>query len=117
VTPGQPGPSIIEGHVDSTSGPSVFFRLGSIRPRDRIVVTRTDGSRLVFTVDAVRDYPKSAFPTQVVYGGDLRTPQLRLVTCSDFNTTTHHHEGNEVVFSTLSHVSRGPGTGREAGLP
>jgi hypothetical protein len=34
-TPGQPGPSVIEGHVDSLrGGPSVFFRRGALRPGD-----------------------------------------------------------------------------------
>ena len=114
-SPGQPGPAIIEGHVDSPSGTSVFFRLGSITPGDRIRVLRSDGTRLVFTVDAVRDFKKAKFPTKVVYGGDLGIPQLRLITCSDFDSTTHHHEGNEVVFSTLTHVSHRPVPGREAG--
>jgi sortase (surface protein transpeptidase) len=101
--PGQPGPSIIEGHVDSQSGPSVFFQLGNIRPGDRIDVTRADGIRLEFTVNAVRDYLKTKFPTDVVYGADdLSHPQLRLITCSDFDPTIEHHIGNEVVFAHLT---------------
>jgi sortase (surface protein transpeptidase) len=101
-TPGQPGPSIIEGHVDSEQGPSVFFRLGDVRPGDRIRVTRKDGVTLVFTVNAVRDFKKKSFPTSVVYGGDLSTPQLRLITCSDFDRAIRHHVGNEVVFAHLT---------------
>lgn len=105
-SPGQPGPAIIEGHVDSTEGPSVFFRLGDVRPGDRVEVWRADGVRLVFTVDAVRDFLKSRFPTSIVYGGkDLATPQLRLITCSDFDESIRHHVGNEVVFSHLTSVS------------
>ena len=56
VTPGEAGPSVLEGHVDSVYGPSVFFRLGAVRPGNRIVVTRADGSIAVFTVNAVRSY-------------------------------------------------------------
>lgn len=105
-TPGQPGPSIIEGHVDSASGPSVFFKLGNLRPGHKIHVQRADGSDLTFTVDAVRDYPKSRFPTNLVYGGkNLGRPQLRLITCSDYNTSLRHHTGNEVVFSHLTATS------------
>ncbi|HEY6932247.1 MAG TPA: class F sortase [Marmoricola sp.] len=104
-TPGQPGPSIIEGHVDSTEGPSVFFKLGALRPGDRIHVRRADHSRLTFTVNAVRDYAKAQFPTRLVYGGDrLGTPELRLITCSDFDQTIHHHIGNEIVFAHLTSV-------------
>jgi hypothetical protein len=37
-------------------------------------------------VNAVRDHKKAAFPTEVVYGAkDLSRPQLRLITCSDFD--------------------------------
>jgi hypothetical protein len=106
-TPGQPGPSIIEGHVDSDEGPSVFFRLGRIRPGDRIHVTRADGVRVTFTVNAVRDYKKSKFPTDVVYGAkDLGQPQLRLITCSQFDPAIRHHVGNAVVFAHLTSTHR-----------
>ncbi|MGH3411934.1 MAG: class F sortase [Marmoricola sp.] len=104
-TPGQPGPSIIEGHVDSVQGISVFFRLGAIRPHDLIHVRRADGIRLTFTVDGVRDYKKKHFPTRKVYGStDAGRPELRLITCSDFVQAIHHHIGNEVVYSHLTHI-------------
>jgi LPXTG-site transpeptidase (sortase) family protein len=105
-TPGQPGPSVIEGHVDSVDGPSVFLRLGDIEPGDRVVVERADGRTLTFEVNAVRDFLKSEFPTTLVYGGDqLAQPSLRLITCSDFDTSIQHHIGNEVVFAHLVHTS------------
>ena len=106
-TPGQPGPSIIEGHVDSVAGPSVFLRLGDVRPGDRIVVRRADGRVLTFRVDAVRDFLKADFPTTLVYGGrDLGRPTLRLITCSHFDASIGHHVGNEVVFAHLVHATR-----------
>ena len=108
-TPGQPGASIIEGHVDSVEGTSVFWRLGDIKPGDQITVFRRDGSQLVFTVNAVRDYPKSRFPTMSVYGGDLSHPTLRLITCSDFNPAIHHHTGDEVVYAHLTRILQPPG--------
>lgn len=105
-SPGQPGPSIIEGHVDSTEGPSVFFRLGEIHPGDSVIVRRSDHRVLTFHVDAVRDFSKAAFPTRLVYGSkDLSQPTLRLITCSDYDATIHHHVGNEVVFAHLAHTS------------
>lgn len=110
-TPGQPGPSIIEGHVDSVEGPSVFFRLGDIKPGDTVVVTRKDGSVVTFRVNAVRDFLKSRFPTNLVYGSQLGEPTLRIITCSDFDAAIHHHVGNEVVFAHLVDVRR-PGAGR-----
>ena len=44
VEPGQPGPAVIAGHVDSRSGPAVFHALGDLAPGDGIEVTR--GRRL-----------------------------------------------------------------------
>ena len=106
-TPGQPGPSVLLGHVDSVEGPSVFFKLGDVRPGDRVIVRRRDHVTVVFTVNAVRDFKKTSFPSRLVYGGsDLSTPQLRLITCSDFVESIHHHVGNEVVFAHLTSVRR-----------
>lgn len=105
-SPGQPGPAIIEGHVDTDTGPSVFFRLGDLHPGARVIVRRADGRVLTFQVDAVRDFLKAKFPTRLVYGGrDLSEPSLRLITCSDFDASIHHHIGNEVVFAHLVHTA------------
>lgn len=103
--PGQPGPSIIEGHVATDeNGPSVFFRLAELRPGDTISVVRADGRTAVFTVEALREFGKDEFPTELVYGGDLGTPALRLITCSDFDPSVGRHTGNLIVFSRLSKV-------------
>jgi sortase (surface protein transpeptidase) len=105
VTPGQAGPSVIEGHVDSEYGPSVFFKLGAVRPGDRITVTRRDDSVVSFTANAVRSYPThDTFPTTAVYGGDLARATLRLITCSNFDTSTGHYVGNTVVFAHVTAV-------------
>lgn len=63
-TPGQVGPAVIAGHVDSwETGPAVFYRLGSLTHGDAVMITRADGSRATFVVDAVREYRKDHFPT------------------------------------------------------
>ncbi len=53
---------MIEGHLDYTSGPSVFYRLGDLRPGQTVQVTRADHTTAVFTVDTVRRFPKNDFP-------------------------------------------------------
>lgn len=102
-TPGQVGPSIIEGHVDSAAqGPSVFFKLGDLRPGDEVDVTLADGEDAVFTIDGVRSYPKDQFPTQAVYG-NTSDPALRLVTCGgSFDSSTGHYLNNVVAFGHLT---------------
>jgi sortase (surface protein transpeptidase) len=109
VTPGQDGPSVIEGHIDSVYGPSVFFQLGAIRPGNTIGITRADNSRMTFTVNAVRAYAShAAFPTEEVYGADLGHPTLRLITCSNFDESTGHYVGNTVVFAHLTAIHHAP---------
>jgi hypothetical protein len=101
-TPGSLGPSILLGHVDSAAdGPSVFFRLGELRPGDRISVSRADGSVAVFSVDEVHRYAKDNFPTKTVYG-DIDHAGLRVLTCGGaFDNSTGHYLDNIVVFASL----------------
>lgn len=101
-TPGEPGPSVILGHIDSArGGPSVFFDLGALKPGQQIRVDRADQTVATFEVDAVRAYPKSQFPQQAVYGYTPR-PSLRLITCGgSFDDSTRHYRDNTVVFAHL----------------
>ena len=104
-TPGQPGPAVIEGHVATEeNGPSIFFELAELRPGNKITVKRKDGSTTVFTVNALREFAKDRFPTELVYGGDLSEPTLRLITCSSFDPSIGKHTGNLVVFAELTDV-------------
>lgn len=107
ATPGALGAAVLLGHVDSYAGPGVFYQLGRLRPRDLVEVARADGTTAVFQVRAVREYPKSAFPTAAVYG-PVSYPGLRLVTCGGrFDPRTRSYESNVVVFAELVGVSRG----------
>ncbi len=106
-TPGQIGPSVVEGHVDSESGASVFLKLGALKPGNKVTINRADGVRVTFTVNAVRDYKKAEFPTTVVYGAkNIGVPTLHLITCSDFDRSIRHHVGNTVVFAELTSTRR-----------
>ncbi|OKI45168.1 class F sortase [Micromonospora sp. CB01531] len=78
--PGEPGRAIIVGHVDTKSGPAVFYHLRELKPGDRIEVTRADHSVVTFTVDTVEHFDKANLPADRVYGDD-GPPGLRLITC------------------------------------
>lgn len=100
-TPGQPGPSIIEGHVDNGHGPAIFYHLAALQPGQEINVTLTDSTVVTFTIDGVRQYPKARFPTRTIYG-NTDVAALRLLTCGgSFDSTTHHYLDNTVVFASL----------------
>jgi sortase (surface protein transpeptidase) len=99
--PGQVGPSVIAGHVDSKTGPAVFYRLRDLRPGDPVLVERADGSRLRFLVERSRSYPKRGFPTQDVFG-PVPAAALRLITCGgEFDRARGSYRENLVVFARL----------------
>lgn len=102
-TPGEIGPSIILGHVDTyKAGPVVFYRLGDVRPGDAITVDRADGSTATFTVDRVESFPKDGFPELEVYGNTDRA-ELRLITCGgDWDADKHQYVDDVVVFAHLT---------------
>jgi LPXTG-site transpeptidase (sortase) family protein len=96
--PGDVGPAVIAGHVDSKSGPAVFYRLHELRPGDLIEVDR-GGQWLDFQVISTERYPKDQFPTERVYGP---TPdrQLRLITCGgSFDRARGSYVDNLVVYA------------------
>lgn len=80
-TPGEIGPSVVLGHVDSYEGAGVFMYLGGLEPGDEFFVDREDGTTAVFRVLALERYDRSAFPNRDVYG-DLTYAGIRLITCS-----------------------------------
>jgi len=100
--PGQFGPAVIAGHVDSRNGPAVFYRLGELRPGAVVRVARADGTTAVFRVDKVERYPKDRFPTIAVYGDSTHRSELRLITCGGrFDSSTRHYVDNVVAYAHL----------------
>jgi Sortase domain len=101
-TPGQVGPAILLGHIDSARyGPGVFFKLGALKPGDAVEVTRADHTVAVFRVDRVVSYPKASFPSLEVYG-NTPNAQLRLITCGGvFDPAARSYESNIVAFASL----------------
>lgn len=104
--PGQSGAAVIEGHLDTYSGASVFFDLAKLAPGDEIFVNRADKKQLVFTVQAVRSYLKSAFPTMLFYGADDASAQLHLITCGgSFSQASDSYDQNTIVYAKLTSVN------------
>jgi len=100
--PGMVGSAIIAGHVDSRTGPGIFFWLRTLRPGDRIYVGRADGTMAVFTVNRIRKFAKDQFPTAEVYG-PVPDAELRLITCGGvFDRSLGRYLSNVVVFARLA---------------
>lgn len=101
-SPGRPGSAVILGHVDSTRGPAVFYRLGQLERGDRVAVRLADGSVAHFKVDRVVTYPIEEFPARQVYGRSSRDrPVLNLVTCGgEYDKAAGGYQANVVVYTT-----------------
>ncbi|HEX6468381.1 MAG TPA: class F sortase [Streptosporangiaceae bacterium] len=99
-TPGEAGPSVIVGHVDSKSGPGVFYRLGALKPGQNVQIIRKDGTTPLFRVSRIQRVPKDAFPTRSVYG-PADGPALRLITCGGkFDAASGHYLDNIIVYAS-----------------
>ncbi|HEU0212709.1 MAG TPA: sortase, partial [Jiangellaceae bacterium] len=66
--PGNRGPAVMVGHLDSDHGTAVFADLDDLALGDVIDVEGDDGRIVSFAVSSVTRHPKHAFPTDAVYG-------------------------------------------------
>lgn len=99
--PGEKGPAVIAGHVDSYRGPAVFADLNKLKPGDSVRIARVDGTKVRFRVTRIDRYPKDYFPTDQVYGPTDK-PELRLITCGGtFDASTGSYRDNTVVYAEL----------------
>lgn len=97
VLPGEVGPAVIAGHVDSPTGPAVFIDLPRLTPGDTVSIERADGSTADFVVTGLQTVEKDSFPTESIYA-PAPTPQLRLVTCAGaWDPASGHYVDNLVV--------------------
>lgn len=99
--PGDPGPAVIAAHLDSTTGPAVFYRLRELKPKATVHVDYGDGT-VTFSVRESQSFAKSSFPTARVYG-PTAGPELRLITCGGtFDRKARSYRSNLVVWAGLA---------------
>lgn len=96
--PGERGPAVVMGHVDSRSyGPGIFYRLRELQVGD-IAIVDTETGQERFIVTSVEQYPKDGFPTERVYG-PVPTRELRLITCGgSFDRSVRSYRDNIIAF-------------------
>lgn len=104
-TPGEIGPSVVLGHVDSREGPAVFFSLGQLSIGDTIDIDRNDGTVATFAVTKMERHEQEGFPTVEVYG-DIPYAGLRLITCTGiYDREELRYTHNLIVFAELVSTS------------
>lgn len=98
-TPGEVGNSAIAGHLDSTTAPAVFWRLGSLKPGDKVVVTLSNSHTVTFVVTAKVSYPYNSAPIDKVFGPSA-TANLNLITCGgSWDAFTKNYSNRIVVYT------------------
>jgi Sortase domain len=101
-TPGEPGTAIIVGHVDTADRGAVFKRLREIKTGKAIEIRRADRRVATFTVESVEAFPKTAFPSDRIFG-DTGSPRLALITCGgDWVGGDVGYADNVIVFARLA---------------
>jgi Sortase domain len=75
------GSVVVAGHIDSAvQGKGAFFRLGRLRPGDRLTVTVQGGRSWRYRVVAREEWPKPVVPLDRIFSL-TGAPRLTLVTC------------------------------------
>ncbi|MGX4687788.1 class F sortase [Streptomyces sp. JNUCC 63] len=99
ASPGERGPAIVAGHLDTKTGPAVFAGLDQLEPGALVDITRADGTVVRFKVDSVEAFSKADFPDDQVYA-DTPSPELRLITCGGtYDRKRQDYQANVVAFA------------------
>jgi LPXTG-site transpeptidase (sortase) family protein len=99
--PGEAGPAVIIGHVDSQSKPDVFNKLKDLKVGDQIMVYDKSGDMAMFVMDSSELVLKSELPTQRIWNGTTN-PVIRLVTCGGkWDSARGHYASNLIVYGHL----------------
>lgn len=99
VSPGQPGISVIAGHV-LYNGPDVFYKLDKLNAGDVVTVTYGNGAKKQFRVYAEEAINKKDLQKDPRVWGTSSTPVLALITCdSGSQVVQNHHVDNYVVWA------------------
>ncbi len=80
VAPGHTGDAVMDGHLDWTTGPAVFWHLGELQAGDELDVLSQTGARLRFVVNGVARYPYASHPPGL-FAPD-GPAELSLITCA-----------------------------------
>jgi sortase (surface protein transpeptidase) len=101
--PGEPGSAVLDGHLDSRTGPAVFYRLGELAVGDEIIVRMgagRDDLRFVVTESAL--FWTDEAPLDRIYGASEQ-PELVLITCDGpFDGGGGGYLQRRVIFATLA---------------
>jgi sortase A len=98
--PGQAGNATIDGHLDSTTAPAVFWRLGALKPGDQVLVVLANEQTIAFNVRAMAHYPYNQAPLQQIFGPSTSI-NLNLITCGgSWDAFTKNYSERVVAYTS-----------------
>jgi sortase (surface protein transpeptidase) len=100
--PGEPGRAVLAGHVDSRTGPAVFYRLRELQPGAIVEVSLGPGvESLQYVVREIARYPENDAPLERIFG-PADVSELILITCTgDFDFSRDAYPDRLVVYADL----------------
>ncbi|WP_198015866.1 class F sortase [Paenibacillus sp. HW567] len=105
IVPGEKGNVIIDGHVDSYTGPAVFYKLKRLKPGDQIIVSDNKNHKLAYTVESAEVYPPAEAPVERIFG-KTEEYRLNLITCTGrYSRKKKEHEHRLVIFAKIGDKS------------
>ncbi|WP_315906597.1 sortase [Priestia koreensis] len=110
VRPGGKGNAVLAGHVDSKTGPAIFFNLKKLKAGDEIILTDKYKNSLTFVVQDKESYLRDDAPLQKIFGPASES-YLNLITCTGkFDRSVGTHQERLVVYTKLKKAQTSPPT-------
>ena len=99
--PGEIGNAVLAGHLDSKTGPAIFWDLRALQPGDEVVIVSDDGVERRFEVVESANYPFDDAPLDRIFGpSDVSS--LNLITCAgSFDRFSQNYDKRLVVYTRL----------------
>jgi hypothetical protein len=100
--PGEIGSAVMAGHLDSKTGPAIFWRLRELRPGDDLFVRSDDGQERRFVVQGTETYRFDDAPLERIFAA-ADGALLNLITCGGtFDRRSENYDQRLVVFAALA---------------
>lgn len=99
--PGGRGSAVIAGHVDSKTGPAIFYELDKMEMGDEVLVHGEDGEIVRFAVVKKVAYPRTDAPVDAIFGFTYGSG-LNLITCTgSWDRKAKTHDDRLVVYTEI----------------
>lgn len=100
--PGEPGLSVIDGHLDGRTADGVFIRLKEMQAGDRFTLERGDGKQLAYETVSVKVLPTEEAAAELFSQDPKIKSQLNLITCGgNFNESARSYDERVIVSAQL----------------